>query len=130
MREVKMVNLTRGTVLAERAAVAETPGTRRRGLLGTDSLEDGRGLVIVPCRQVHTFGMRYAIDAVFVDKHMRVLHVAKAMKPCRLGALVLKATAAIELPPGKAAATGTEPGDMLEIVPCHPFGAGGARVGA
>ncbi|NPV58534.1 MAG: DUF192 domain-containing protein [Actinobacteria bacterium] len=126
--EVAVINVTRKAVLAARAAVADTPRSRRRGLLGTEVLEDGRGLVIVPCRQVHTFGMRYAIDVVFVDRRMRVLRVVKAMRPCRLGALVLRAAAAIELPPGKAAATGTAPGDMLEIVACHPCGAEGARV--
>lgn len=126
--EVTVINVTKKTVLAARAAVADTPRSRRRGLLGTEALEDGRGLVIVPCRQIHTFGMRYAIDVVFVDRRMRVLRVAKAMRPRRLGALALRAAAAIELPPGKAAATGTASGDMLEIIAYCPCDAEGARV--
>jgi uncharacterized protein len=115
MREVRMVNITRGTVLAKSAAAAETPGTRRRGLLGTDSLVDGCGLLIVPCRQVHTFGMRYAIDVIFVDEAWTVRRVVNDMKPGRLGALVLRARAAVELPAGKAAETGTRVGDMLDV---------------
>ncbi len=114
MREVRLVNLTRDTVLAERAAVAETPAARRRGLLGTGSLADGAGLLIVPCRQVHTFGMLYPIDVVFVDEAWSVKRVVHAMKPGRLGALVLRARAALELPAGKAGETGTRAGDMLD----------------
>lgn len=114
MRVVRVVNLTRGEVLAERAAVAETPGARNRGLLGTGSLADGCGLLIMPCRQVHTFGMRYAIDVVFVDEAWKVKRVVSAMKPGRLGALVIRARVALELPAGKAAETGTRVGDMLD----------------
>jgi uncharacterized protein len=117
MREAKLVNLTRGTVLAERAAVAETPGSRRRGLLNTESLPDGSGLLVVPCRQVHTFGMRYAIDVVFVDEAWAVKRVVRGMKPGRLGALVMGARAALELPAGKTEATGTVKGDLLDALP-------------
>lgn len=114
MREVRLANITRGTVLAERAAVAETPASRRRGLLGTDSLAAGSGLLIVPCRQVHTFGMGYPIDVVFVDEAWNVKRVVHGMKPGRLGALVMRARAVLELPAGKAAETGTLVGDMLD----------------
>ncbi|MEW6554489.1 MAG: DUF192 domain-containing protein [Actinomycetota bacterium] len=125
MREVRLVNLTRGTVLAERAAVAETPASRRRGLLGTEALLPGSGLLIVPCRQVHTFGMRYAIDVVFVDEAWNVLKVVRGMKPGRLGAPSIKARAALELPAGRAAETGTLVGDMLDARDI-PISAGGA----
>ncbi len=114
MREVRLVNLTRGTVLAERAAVAETPSSRRRGLLGTGSLAAGSGLLIVPCRQVHTFGMGYPIDVVFVDEAWNVKRVVHDMKPGRLGALVMSARAVLELPAGKTAESGTLVGDMLD----------------
>jgi len=117
MRQVKLVNLTRGTVLAERAGVAETPEARRRGLLGTDALPDGGGLVIIPCRHVHTVGMRYAIDVAFVDASWTVRRVVHRLKPGRLSPLVLKGRAALELPAGKIEETGTESGDMLDILP-------------
>jgi uncharacterized membrane protein (UPF0127 family) len=117
MRDVKIINLTRGEVLAEKAAVAETPASRRRGLLGTDSLPHGAGLLIVPCRNVHTFGMRYPIDVVFVDETWTVRHIVHAMKPGRLSALVFASRAALELPAGKAVETGTAKGDALDAVP-------------
>ncbi len=117
MRDVKIVNLTRDEVLAEKAAVAETPGSRRRGLLRTDSLPDGGGLLIVPCRNVHTFGMRYPIDVVFVDESWTVRRIVHGMKPGRLSPLVLDSRAALELPAGKAAETGTIKGDFLDALP-------------
>ncbi len=116
MRYVRISNLTRGTTLAERAAVAETPGSRRRGLLGTDSLPRGGGMLIVPCRQVHTFGMRYPIDVVFVDEAWKVRHVVNGLKPGRLSRVVLAGRAVVELPCGTAAASGTERGDFLDAV--------------
>ena len=123
LREGALINMTRGTVLAERAAVADTPRSRRRGLLGTASLPDGSGLLLVPCRQVHTFGMRYPIDVVFVDGSLRVLRVVRGMRPGRLGAPVLRARAALELPAARAAATGTSPGDQLAFIPGERTGA-------
>jgi uncharacterized membrane protein (UPF0127 family) len=122
MRDVRLVNLTRDSVLAERAAVAETPATRQRGLLGTYSLADGYGLLIMPCRQVHTFGMRYAIDIVFVDEAWNVKRVVHEMKPGRISALVMKARAVLELPAGKALETGTKVGDMLDAIPINTSG--------
>jgi uncharacterized membrane protein (UPF0127 family) len=117
MRYVKLLNLTRGKVLAERARVAETPGSRRRGLLGTSSLPDGQGLVIVPCRQVHTFGMRYPIDVVFVDESWAVRRVVSRLRPGRISPLVLASRAALELPAGKAEETGTAKGDLVDARP-------------
>lgn len=117
MRYVKLINRTRGSVLAERARVAETPGSRRRGLLGADSLSDGEGLLIVPCRQVHTIGMRYHIDAIFVDRSWAVKRVVHYLKPGRLSPLVLGSRAVLELPAGKAGVTGTAKGDLLEAFP-------------
>ena len=116
MRRVKLVNLTRNTVMAERAEVAETPAFRRRGLLGTESLPDGQGLLMIPCRHVHTFGMRYAIDVAFIDASWTVRRVVHRLKPGRLSPLVLKGRAVLELPAGKIKETGTEKGDMLDAL--------------
>ena len=116
MRRVKLVNLTRDSVLAERAAVAETPSSRLRGLIGTESLPDGQGLVIIPCRHIHTFGMKYPIDVAFVDATWTVRRVVRELKPGRLSPLVLKGRAALELPAGKMEETGTERGDILDAL--------------
>jgi uncharacterized membrane protein (UPF0127 family) len=116
MRYVKLLNLTRNSLLAERALVAETPGSRRRGLLGSFSLPDGEGLLIMPCRQVHTFGMKYPLDVVFVDESWTVSRVVHRLKPGRMSPFVFYSRAALELPAGKAEETGTIKGDLLEAL--------------
>jgi uncharacterized protein len=94
---------------------ADTFWTRAKGLLGTSSLAPGDGLIIQPCRNIHSFGMRYAFDAVFVDRDGKVLHVVSRMPPNRISRYVLGAHAVVELPPGTIEATNTQTGDKLWI---------------
>jgi uncharacterized protein len=107
-------NLTRGTVLAEVAEVADTSAKRRRGLLGRDGLAKGEGLLISPCEGIHTFAMRFAIDVVFLNARKQVVKLRPEMGARRI-AFCLRAAAVLELPAGTLAATGTAPGDQLEI---------------
>ena len=71
-------------VLAERLRPAHTHWTRLRGLLGTASLPAGEGLWLKPCRRIHMFGMRYAVDAVFLDDAQRVVRVLPDLGPGRV----------------------------------------------
>ena len=64
---MRVVNRTRGIVLGEEVRTAETFLSRLVGLLGTAAIAEGEGLWIVPCRSVHTLGMRYPIDVAFLD---------------------------------------------------------------
>jgi uncharacterized membrane protein (UPF0127 family) len=109
---VSIWNETRGTLLADAADVADTSATRRRGLLKHDSLPAGQGLWIVPCEGVHSFGMKFDIDVVYLDRRMRVLKVRRAMAPQRIS-LCLTAKSVLELPAGTIASTGTQTGDVL-----------------
>ena len=65
---MKVWNRDRGTVLAEAADVADTSAKRRTGLLKHSKLEPGEGLWIAPCEAVHSFGMKFAIDVVYLDR--------------------------------------------------------------
>jgi hypothetical protein len=111
---VKIRNLTRGTTLATAAVVADTSRKRRTGLLKHDGLLPGQGLWIVPCEGIHTFGMKFPIDAVFLDRRKKVVKVRPAMRAGRI-ALCLWAHSILELPAGTAASTETRPGDQLEF---------------
>ena len=108
-------NLTRNTVLANRADVADTSAKRRTGLLKHDHLDPGQGLWIVPCESVHSFFMKFPIDLVYLDRKKKVRKVRHCMVPWRLSAC-LSAHSILELPAGAVAATGTQRGDQLEIV--------------
>jgi uncharacterized membrane protein (UPF0127 family) len=114
LETVSIKNLDRAMVIAERAQVAETSATRRRGLLGRDCLQPGEGLWIVPCESVHTIGMRFPIDVVFLSRDKRVLKIRPHMRSWRLAAC-LRAHSVLELPAGAAALTGMQPGDRLEV---------------
>ena len=109
-----MRNQNRGTVLAEAADVADTSAKRRTGLLKHTKLEPGAGLWIAPCEAVHSFGMKFAIDVVYLDRKKRVRKVRKEMVPRRLSAC-LTAHSVLELPVGMIEASRTEPGDQLEF---------------
>lgn len=109
-----VLNTTKNTQLGDRVELAGTAGTRNKGLLGRDGLDEGEGLWIKPCEAIHMFFMRFAIDAVFIDRKKKVTKVARNLKPWRLAAS-LRAHSVIELPAGTAELTRTEPGDMIEI---------------
>ncbi len=94
-------------------AATTSAGERAKGLLGRDSLDDDAGLYIAPCKQVHTFGMRFPIDVAFVGRHGEVRHVVHAMAPKRIGRIVLSAKGALELRAGRLAELDVAKGDRL-----------------
>ena len=98
-------NETRGLVLAERPEVARGMVARARGLLGRPSLAAGAALVLAPCGSIHMLGMRFAIDALFLDRHGTCLAIARGLRPWRVGPLVRGARAVVELPAGGAGPT-------------------------
>jgi uncharacterized membrane protein (UPF0127 family) len=114
MRKLKVINKTKGTVVATQADVADTSQKRRAGLLRHGRLEAGQGLWIAPCEAIHTFGMRFPIDVLFLDRRKKVLKVKAGMPRGRIAAS-LWAHSVLELPEGQAERTRTEPGDVLEF---------------
>lgn len=66
------------------AEIARTFADRAKGLIGRDGLEPGKGLLITRCNCIHTFFMRFAIDAVFLDGEGRVVRVARNVRPWRM----------------------------------------------
>ena len=87
---------------------------RMRGLLGRDALPPGGGMWIEPCSGIHTFFMRFALDAVFLDADMTVRKVALDLKPWRL-ASCRGARCVVELPAGALDGAGLAIGDTLRL---------------
>lgn len=106
-----------GAVLATEARLANSFWTRFKGLMGKPSLPAGEGLIIVPCNSVHCFGMKFAIDVLYLSRAGEVLRVASDMLPGSIGPLVKGARAVLELPAGTAEAAGVKAGDRLEGLP-------------
>ena len=113
---VRVTNPKEHSVLGERVEVAETWWSRLRGLLGRPSLKPSEGLLIRPCRAVHMLGMRFPIDVAFLDREGRVLATYAGLAPNQFSRYHRQAAAALELPAGTLAATGTLAGHRLEFI--------------
>ena len=107
-------NSNRNNVVASCADIADTSQKRRTGLLKHTHLAAGEGLWIVPCEAVHTFGMKFPIDVVYLSKQRKVLKIRDNMKKSRMS-ICLRAHSVLELPAGRAAEVGMVVGDQLEF---------------
>ena len=118
-------NATRETFVATEAKLADGYFSRLVGLLGKTRRWacPGQGLWILPSHGVHTIGMLFAIDLVFLDREKRVVHTEEYVRPFRISRVALKAQSVLELPPYTVFRSGTQVGDRLEI------GRVGERVG-
>lgn len=112
---MKIINLSKNTVLAEDAAVADTFLSRIKGLLGRKNLQAGEALVIRPCNSIHTLFMQFPIDVLFVDKSCRIIKAAASLKPYRLTAIYFLARFVIELPAGIIQSTSAQEGDLISL---------------
>ena len=113
---LKVLNHNHKSELGHSIEVAGRRPERRKGLLGRADLPEGGGLWIVPCEAVHTFGMRFPIDLVYLDRHMRVKKVRSDVGPWRMSGC-LTAHSVLELPAGTVRRSGTKQGDLLELIP-------------
>ncbi len=100
--------------MCERCLLAETALTRMRGLLGRRELPSGEGILLKPASSIHMAFMRFAIDAVFLDRELRVVKVAADVKPWRAAA-ARGAKSVLEIPAGEAARRGLKVGDRLLV---------------
>jgi uncharacterized protein len=110
-------NRTRLAYLATELEVANTHWSRFRGLMAREAeqFREGQGLWIVPCRGVHTMGMRFPIDVLYLDSNKVVVHVEEQLKPWRVAPVRAQARSVLELPGATVNATQTAVGDKIEI---------------
>lgn len=110
-------NTTRQSFLANHLRRADTHLSRLVGLMGTPpgALSSGKGLWIVPSHGVHTFGMRYAIDLVYLNQELEVVHTEENVRPWRVAPVRMESATVLELPPHTIYQTGTSIGDHIEI---------------
>ena len=97
---MRVLDTTRGSVVGDRIRVADGVWSRFVGLLGSASLAPGAGLLLDPSHGVHTFGMLFAIDVVFLSHDFRVVDLREYLKPFRVTALNWRSAMVLELPAG------------------------------
>ncbi|MEX0803762.1 MAG: DUF192 domain-containing protein [Candidatus Binatia bacterium] len=110
-----VINLTKNTWLATKIRKADNFITRLVGLLKRSTLGPEEALWLMPSKGIHTIGMKFPIDVVFLDKSNFVLGIVSGMVPNRIGGIKLRAYSVLELPNGTIKKSHTEVGDQLEI---------------
>jgi uncharacterized membrane protein (UPF0127 family) len=110
-----LVNETLGVVLARSIETAFDSRARRTGLLGRETFAAGTVLAIAPSSAVHTFGMRFPIDVLFINRAGRVVKRALGVKPGRITG-TLTAFAALEFAAGALGVAWTAVGDQLKLI--------------
>lgn len=116
-RYARIRNQTRGTTVVERCKVAEGIAQRILGLHLLPRLEAGQGLLLPGATTIDTTFMGYPIDLVFLDRSLRVTRVVADMRPWRMVLRAYGGRDCLELPAGAAAASQTQAGDQLELIP-------------
>jgi uncharacterized membrane protein (UPF0127 family) len=115
MRVPSLLHEPTGAVLAQQLEIAANPITRGLGLMFRRRFERGRGLWISPCNGIHMFFMNFAIDAVFVDRELRVVKTYPRLGRWRIVPLVLRAHSVFELPAGTLDGLAVERGHQLQL---------------
>jgi uncharacterized membrane protein (UPF0127 family) len=110
-----VLNLTKKTWLATKIKRADNFFTRLIGLLWREKLGPEEALWLVPNRGVHTIGMKFPIDVVFLDKQNKVVSMIPSLAPYRMSSIYPTAYSVLELPSGAIHKSATEVGDQLEI---------------
>ena len=119
-RMLQVRNLRTQSTVACCVEVADRGPARSRGLLGKQTLGEGEGLWIVPCEAVHTFGMQFAIDLVFLDRRNVVRKVRSSVPAWRLSGC-LRARSVLELAAGTLKSMPVHSGDILQFSPASPL---------
>jgi uncharacterized membrane protein (UPF0127 family) len=114
--QITIRNATRATLVGTRIAVADTGLARLIGLLGRRGLEQDSGLWIQPSSGVHTFGMRFPIDVVALDRKLRVCALWPKLRPWRISGVSWRIHSVIELPTGSIDRAKIQHGDQLEVL--------------
>ena len=110
-----IINLTKQTWLATKVRKADNFVTRLVGLLKRTHLGPEEALWLMPSKGIHTIGMKFPIDVLFLTKNNEVVGLISGMPPFRISAIHLRSYSVIELPNGTIRKSQTELGDKLEI---------------
>jgi len=112
---MKARNVSRDTLLGDAIREANTFLSRIRGLLRSERLAPGEGMWICPCNSIHSFGMRFEFDALFLDSGKKVVGLYRRFRRNRVSRVFLAARGVLELPEGTIEMTRTEVGDEIEF---------------
>ncbi|MEA4831290.1 hypothetical protein SDC9_103703 [bioreactor metagenome] len=102
-------------ILFKNVKIANTFIKRLVGLLKTESLASHGGMLISPCNKIHTLGMQYPIDVLFLSSDGEIIDIISSMQAGKVSPMIKGADHVLELSPGAAASRGLKKGDYLTI---------------
>ena len=111
-------NISRQCFLNLGVKLADTLPSRLRGLLGRMKLRSDEAVWMIPSRGIHTIGLMFPVDVIYLDGRMRVVHLIESLGPLRIAPIRLHSVSVLELPARTIYESGTELGD--ELVICNP----------
>jgi uncharacterized membrane protein (UPF0127 family) len=110
-------NKTRESFLSLRVAPADTSLARLKGLAGRLRLKADEGIWVLPSQGIHTIGVLFSIDLLYLDASYRVVHLVESFGSFRIGPLRMNCASVLEMPTRTIYTSQTEVGDQLLIYP-------------
>jgi uncharacterized protein len=114
-RKYCVYNQTRECFLSLEVTAADTIFSRLRGLIGRLKLRSDEGIWVVPSRGIHTLGLLFPLDLIYLDEHYRVIHLVEYFPSFRIAPLKTQAESVLELATHTIYSSQTQPGDQLVI---------------
>lgn len=108
-------NQTRECFLSLNITLADTSFARLKGLIGRLKLRSDDGLWVVPSSGVHTLGVLFPLDLIYLDESHRVIHLIEYFPTFRIAPLRVRASSVLEMPPHTIYSSQTQVGDQLVI---------------
>ena len=114
-RSVCAFNISRQSFINLGVTIADTPLARLRGLLGKMRMRSDEALWVVPSHGIHTIGLMFPIDVIYLDAHFRVVDIIESLGPLRIAPIRLHCASVLQLPARSISGSGTRIGDQLLI---------------
>lgn len=114
-KKTMLFNVSQDIMILQKVEIAHTFFRRLKGLLGRKFLPPGTGLLIKPCRAVHTAGMSFPIDVAFVDREDRICFLMEVLTPWKISPVIKQASYVVEAPAGTFQQTQTKSGDRIKL---------------
>ena len=112
-------NKARESFLSLNVTIANTHWSRLKGLLGKWRLKADEGVWIVPSQGIHTIGVPFAIDLIYLDADCRIMHMIESFSSFRIAPIRVRCASILELPPHTISSSQTRLGDQLWICPAE-----------
>ncbi len=114
MLKLSVHNLSKNTCLGQEIMQADGYWKRLQGLLGKKELKLGEGMLLIPCKAVHSISMRFSLEVIYLDGSNRVIHIM-TLRPNRFGPYIRHAYQVLELPVNAVSNSRTAVGDLLTM---------------